>query len=785
MIPPGLRRGRAALILLVAAGLGLAWLLQLDFSRKISTDVLDLLPTQERSPELGLVRSLASEAEARVMFFVLHDATGGAAPAGAARRFAGELARRPEFETALELDDPAARDAMGAALFERRFALLFPHWLAEHEAADTAGNPADWTNRLATRTADELGRFLASPQALAFGDLIPADPLLLLPGVVNRAQGALALVAPAGDAPATAGPGRVWARIAASPLREEGQQPVFAAIAAAAAAARAEYPGLQVDYTGVNRFAAASKARIQKELSWLNTLSLVAVLAVALLFIRGAHRALHLVPPVVLATLGAWVCVTLAFSRVHILVFVIGALLTGVAIDYGFYLYMQTPGRPDEVYWEKVRRLAKPLLSSCFTTVAGFALLLFSNLPLIRQLGAFVGAGLVCALGAAILYFSLLGNTWLQARTFTGRPFLTAPIRRGIRVVLVTLWIAALPGLFRLQWKDDIRELEIPSPEVQRLDASVRAQFGDAGDRTVFLTYGPTLGEARTALGQLESWLKGSGGAAAEFANLGAAIPTPAEHAHAVSFVREHPEFPARLRAALAGAGFEEEGFAPFFTAYATYAAGAAERELEPAIQGLQAKLAGPISLLVHSGDSLAWFVTLVRTPPAGPPPADTHTINANQLQSLNRIFAEYRQSALWLSLTGLAIVGAGVFATYGLKDGARIFAIPCGICLGLFGVFGWTGQPLNLFHLLGAFLGVCLTHNYSIFSADSAYRHEPPPASVRLSGLCTSASFGTLALSSIPVVRALGATVALMVLAALIAIEFEHFTPLAKKPRA
>ena len=41
-----------------------------------------------------------------------------------------------------------------------------------------------------------------------------------------------------------------------------------------------------------------------------------------------------------------------------------------------------------------------------------------------------------------------------------------------------------------------------------------------------------------------------------------------------------------------------------------------------------------------------------------------------------------------------------------GWRDGARIFAIPLGACLGLFGLFGWFGHSLNLFHLLGAFLG-------------------------------------------------------------------------------
>jgi predicted exporter len=63
-----------------------------------------------------------------------------------------------------------------------------------------------------------------------------------------------------------------------------------------------------------------------------------------------------------------------------------------------------------------------------------------------------------------------------------------------------------------------------------------------------------------------------------------------------------------------------------------------------------------------------------------------------------------------------------------------------------------------------------------------SAYRREPPPVSVRLSALCAAGSFGVLALSAIPVVHALGETVAMMVLTALLAIEFEHFAAIADK---
>lgn len=767
-------------VLAAAALLGGAWLLRLDYDQKITSDVLDLIPVDEQAPELTLVRSLASQAEARAMFFELTVA-GQPATADSAAHFVAVLGRDPAFDQAVVMADPAARDALGRELFAQRFTLLFPTWLEARAAAyaATGGAPGDFSAWLARDTADALGQFLTTPAALAFQEIIPADPLLLMPGAVDRLKDGLALVQPAAATQAAAT--LVWARLAASPLSEAGQAPAFAAIARAAAAVRAEQPGFAVAYTGVNRYAAASRARIEHEVRWLNLLSLLAVLGVAFAFIRRPHRGLHLVPIVLLSMLGAWVCVTLLFERVHIMVFAIGSLLTGVAIDYGFYLFMQAPAYPDEDYWAKARRLAKPLLASCLTTAAGFALLVFSALPFIRQLGVFVGSGLLCALAAAVIYFSTVREPFLAARVLrTGG--LSPKLRRGFRYTLIAAWFAALPGLFLLQWKDDIRELEIPSPELKREDARINALFGESPGRTVYLTYGADLATARAALEKFNSWLHTAGAGRTRTIGLGAVVPTSAASDAALNFIRAHPEFPTELRAALTAADFDAAEFASFFTAYAAHAATVDAHSVDAALPALQAKLTGPVGLLLHTEGTPVWFVTLASDAPAIAPPADTHTVSASQLQSLNRLFARYRQSALWLSLTGLAIVGAGVLLSYGWRDGLRIFAIPCGACLGLFGLLGWLGYPLNLFHLLGAFLGVCLTHNYSIFSATSAYRAEPPPVSVRLSALTAAASFGVLALSGIPVVRALGSTVALMVIAALLVIEFEHLAALGQK---
>ncbi len=772
----------ATLVALVLAGAG--WLSHLDFRTRISTNVLDLIPAGERTPELTLVRALADHAEARVMLFVLHGRGGHPPSPAATKRFVAALAASPAFAEAVPVNDPAGRQALARELYDRRFDLLFPLWLSGQEQAyrTTGGAPSAFSAWLARRAADRLNAFLATPEALAFQDLVPKDPLLLLPGALDRLKGGLALLPGGTGAPDTAG--LVWARIAASPLSEAGQAPVFAAIDRAADAARSADPGLTVAYTGVNRFAAASKARIRREVSWLNVLSVAAVLAVAWIFLRNLRRGLHLAPPILMAVLGAWTAVTLAFSRVHVLVFVVGSLLTGVAIDYSFYIFLQPPAAAGEDYWAKIRRLLEPLLASCFTTVAGFALLVVSPLPLIRELGVFVGAGLLSALGAAMLYFSLLRRPYLETRPFRGGQGLPPGLRRGLRRGLVALWLVALPGLLRLHWKDDIRELEVPAPALQRQDADIRARFGERPGSIVWLTYGRTLADARDSWEAFHAW-QGAHGGSQDDLSLAAIIPTDAQHRQAVDFARRQTAFPSELRAALEAAGYESAAFEPFFDAYRHFAASADQASLDAALAGLRSVLTGPSSLLLHIGPGLCWLVTVSGGGvPAAGPPAETHTVSASQLQSLNGVFARYRRSALHLSLIGLAIVGAGVFATYGLRRGPRIFAIPCGACLGVFGLYGWLGLPLNLFHLLGAFLGVCLTHNYSIFSATSAHRREPPPISVRLSALTTMASFGVLALSGIPVVRALGGTVALMVLAALLVIEFEHFRTGPAEPR-
>jgi predicted exporter len=752
----------ARVALLAATTLGAVWLARLDFAQKISTNVVDLIPADERAPELHALRALANQVQARVILGVL---TSTDTPSSrAVDAFVATLRSAPEIAEVEQIQDPGNREALGRFVYENRFTYLLPDYLARHRAEfDAAQISEDWPDWLARRAAAELAAFLTQPESNAFDELVPRDPLLLVPQLARAAE----LIEPPSD---TAGDvALVWARITASPLEEAGQQPVFDAIDRAVAQARQIDGSVSLQWTGVNRFAAASRDRIRAEVTWLNIGSVVGVMVVTALLVRRPWRVLHLFPTVLLSQLGAWVVVTLVFERVHILVFVIGALLTGAAIDYGFHVYLQPPGWTKETYVEKIRRILKPLLASCLTTVIGFSLLWWSDLPLLRHVGVFVAAGLICALGVALLYFGQIGSGPIEPRT-APRLIARGPIGRRRLVLVSFLVLGCAAGLVRLHWHDDIRTLEVPARELQDNDGEVRAHFGERPEHAVYLTQGRDLAEARANQAMFLAW-HAEAYPETQVASLGSLLPTRADYESLPDRLRTLARFPQALRDSLEQHGFVATSFEPFFQAWSELR-DRSWPDYATVVAELRQQLNGPTALLLNESPEGAWLLTITDHPPGGELPTELSTIEVNQLQTLNRLFERYRRNALHLSLTGLSLVGISVLILYGVRHGVRVFIVPVGAGVVAFGILGWLGEPLNLFHLLGAFLGVCLTHDYAIFASSASAAGSPPPPSIRLAALTTAASFGVLALSRIPVISALGVTVLIMVLVGLAAVE-------------
>ncbi len=754
------QRWLARTALLAFAVTCLGWLVSRDFLGRVSTNALDLLPAGAEFPELALVREIANDAQARVVMIALRDPLASSvAPQDAATTLARSLRDSGQFEEALSLNETDSAAGIVRAVFARRMELLLPTWLSEKRAEFTQLPPpvtlsfADW---LAEDSAERLQQALSRPDALAWQDAVRDDPLLLTVDLLSHLSAA-GVEPPPGVA-------LVWARSKASPLAEAGQAPVVRAIDEAFAQARADSPGLTLQWTGVHRLAKASRDRIHNEMTALNALSVSAVVGVTMLFLRRPWRVFHILPIVALSLLGAWTVTTAVFPQVHILVVVIGALLCGVAVDYGLHLLVPHTGASAN----PIRSVLRPLLASCFTTVLGFSLLLASELPLLRQMGVFVVAGLLSALVAALLYVTHLGGPVLEARPLASRA-LPLPRQRAVIGALGFVCAVSLFGIAQLTWRDDIRELEVPSPDLHREDRAVRALFGGGGARTLYLSHGNTLAEARAAFGEFRE-------ATADLpepihpTSLAEIFPTKADWQDSPRTMAELTRFPDGFGAALTARGFEVELFAPFFSAWNRFTERSPTRnhDYESLYHELQPLLQGPLGAALHLGSPPFWFISTTERPAEV---TASGTLPVSQLETLNHVFARYRTSALTLSLVGAGLLAVSVLVLYRTKS-VRILLIPTVACLLAFGGLGFAGAPLNLFHLLGAFLGLCLSYDYAIFSADQRSEQSTARPAIRLSALTTAASFGVLSFSAIPVISALGSTVTLLVLGAWVLVE-------------
>ncbi len=131
----------------------------------------------------------------------------------------------------------------------------------------------------------------------------------------------------------------------------------------------------------------------------------------------------------------------------------------------------------------------------------------------------------------------------------------------------------------------------------------------------------------------------------------------------------------------------------------------------------------------------------------------------------LDALYAGYFARALMASAAGLAVIVALLLAA--LRSPVRVAAVMAPLVAGVAVVAAGhllAGTRLSILHLVGLLLVVAVGSNYALFF--DRLRREPRArertlASLALANATTVASFGLLSLSAIPVLHAIGSTVA------------------------
>jgi len=636
---------------------------------------------------------------------------------------------------------------------------------------------------------------LASPAGLLLKSLVPRDPTGELLAVLDqlRPEGGPPLVDGAW-ASAKGDRAILIARTRAAGSDTDAQAEAVAAVESAFASAQQSVGGMarstRLATTGPGVFAARSRAMIEHDVKRLTTLS-AAIVVTLLLLVYRSPRALALgLVPVVSGALAGIAAVSLGFGAVHGITLGFGTTLIGEAVDYSIYLFVQG-GRGDRVgdrawlagFWPTIRL-------GVLTSIAGFAALVFSGLPGLAQLGIYSITGLVVASAVTRFVLPHLLPASFRIRDLTslgGRLAAACVAAQRARWLVAAAAVVALAVLYVHRgalWDRELSSLNPISAADRRIDAELREALGASDARHMVAVHGATADaaidaaeRAGRALDRLVARQQLAG-----YESPARFLPSAATQLMRLDSLPDAESLRARLRQALAGSPLGAARLEPFIAdAQAARARGALSREriagtaLESALDGL-----------LYRGPDGRWTALIGLRPIAGGA-LDTPAVRRALQEEgsggafvidlkaeVDRMYAGYFERVLAASAIGLAAIVLLLFAV--LRKAARVAAVMAPLVAGVLIVAAWhvaRGTPLSLLHLVGLLLVVAIGSNYALFFDKLATAPaEAAPrtlASLALANVTTAASFGVLGLSQIPVLAAIGSTVALGAFATLV----------------
>jgi predicted exporter len=677
------------------------------------------------------------------------------------------------------------------AAHDREF--LFAH----RYLLSNAVTPEHFTASGLKESMQETVADLASPEGLTLQELAIHDPtgeMLTVIDQLSRTQ-----VPRLGDGVWTSGDGAralLIAETAAAGSDTDAQERALAAVRAAFAGAVRDGrvpPARSVELvmSGPGVFAVASRAKIEHAVMRLSAAGSALVIIILLTVYRSPSALILGLLPVATGALIGVAAVALGFGVVHGITLGFGITLIGEAVDYSIYFFIQSAGGATE-RWE--RRLWPTMRLGMLSSVCGFASLLPSRFPGLAQLGAYSMCGLIAA--AAVTRFVL---PVLLPRNFSVRDLAPAGERvaRWLRAIRGTRaavpWIAAFclaAGSIAVLllsrhalWSRELSSLSpIPAAEL-RQDARLRADLGAPDSLDLVVVQGASLDSAlagaELAARALEPLIaeKVIGG----FDNPAVYLPSLATQTARRASLPAPAALARNLDEAARNLPLDVGRLGPFKSDVESArrgpligAADLAGTSLAAGLDALTMHGAGGWSALLplHAADASRPTIDIARVRSALASAQSSAQV-LDLKQESDALYSDYLREAMRLSSAGiLAIVLLLLIALRSPRRAARVLAPLALAVLTVAAVLALSQVRLTILHLVGMLLIVAIGSNYALFF-DSRDREGadagPTLVSLCLANACTVMGFGLLSLSGVPVLEALGTTVAPGALLALI----------------
>jgi len=735
------------LVLVLAAGLHVGTIAVSGLP--LETDIMALLPREERDPAIQTAKDRMAQTLARRVVVLV-----GHAERDLARAEAADLRRRLTeaglVKAGTDIPGPEAIKRLGAAYFPHRAGLLADPDRAKLERGDG--------DALVTRALSQLFGF----GGLVDSRLLARDPFLLFPAFMTGLPTPASRLTLDEGMPTVVEDGTHWVLVSliltGEPYALDFQSRFVTAFDAALAQAHA---GVTTKRLGAVFFAQAGAAQAMSESSRIGLVSLAGtVLLVVLAFRSGRPLLLSLLAIGTGLTVALSVCLAL-FGSLHVAAQLFGASLIGIVVDYAL-LYFGQIFTPRTRPADRLAQVMPALTLGAVCAIIGYSALALSPFPGLKQVALFSAVGLLGSFLTVVLWLPLLDRTpsvplnrrvaaaagglwrfWDEARFARAR----------IALILVLAGLGAA-GLARLETDDDVRRQQGLSPRLVAEQAEIQRLAGFGQLTQFFLVQGDSEQQVLEREEALSARLEQSGGSGWQAA------------ARFVPSARRQSDNAELVERALTG---------PHLAGYRTRLGMTAAETTEPPDRPLTlAEIAATGALPFLDAlvlDERMHVVTL----DSGHDPARLRAA-ADGLDGvrlidptgdLSGLLRAYRLRTLALLTVSPLLMLSLLSWRYGWRGAARVM-LPATAAIALTPpLLALAGVGFSFFGAMGLVLVLSIGTDYALFCAEDREREAATLVSVCLAMMTTALSFGLLALSEVAAVRAFGATMLVGVLLA------------------
>ena len=530
---------------------------------------------------------------------------------------------------------------------------------------------------------------------------------------------------------------------------------------------------LELDVSGPGAFSVLMQQRAEHDARWIGTIDSVAMITLLLVAYRSALVTLLCALPLLSAGLVGLAAVALLFGSVHGITIAFGFTLIGVVQDYPVHLFShQRPGLSPHA---NVRALWPTLATGVASTCVAYLAFYFSGVLGLQQLAVFAVSGLATAgLVTRFLLPALVPAGTRDAATWAGlgtlwRAIASLPRPAWLAPALIVACIGYLALSPRPLWQDSLGGLmPVPQALIQR-DTALRQALGAPDVRYLIAIEGE---DAQSVLARSVELARRLDAAVARgelgaYDHAGRYLP-PLETQRLRQRALPAPgPLRAELAAAVARTEFRPEAFEPFLADVE------AARHLPPltpdALAGtpLEPRVG---SLLMAHGAHWTGLILLID---AHAPQAIAQRVAGHpdttflDLKAASEGLVAGQRDRILACLAVAAVLLVAVVAL-ALRDTRRVVRVltPMALTTALIlAVLHAVGIELSLFHLVALVLAAGLGLDYALFfehAADDPAEQRRTLHAVIVCSLSTWFVFALLATSAVPVLRAIGLTVAI-----------------------